>query len=242
MLFVVSLCTWLAGDWVLAASGSSWSGLVPHCSSQCLSRRPEAHSSSSLSVCLILWDRNVACISSASHCALFLSLFPFIILWLGFLFSFLWVCPILWVYGCVRVCVHTHLHGHTFCMFPFPSTLWNLGFCDLAWGFTCITVSRWCECWGLGATPIHSTALCLCHHNCPHICIPWADYKAVEMSGLLSRTMSNVCLYTLIIQDVESFWCKQVKYNCRFLRDKYLWPRCLRAYLCRLPSIPTEWT
>lgn len=63
-----------------------------------------------------------------------LTRFPFLILVSLSNFVSLWLC--------VSVCVHMHLHGHTFCMFPFPSTLWNLGFCDLAWGFTCITVSR----------------------------------------------------------------------------------------------------
>ena len=86
----MNVCTCLAGDWVLEAPGSSWRGLVPHCSSQCLTRRPEAHACSSLSVCLILCDINVACFSSASHCALSVSdsvslshslaLFPFLFL------------------------------------------------------------------------------------------------------------------------------------------------------------------
>lgn len=68
--FVVSLCTCLTGDWVLEAPGSILRGLVPHCSSQCLAGRPEAHTYSFLSVCIIMWDNNVAWIPSDSHCAL----------------------------------------------------------------------------------------------------------------------------------------------------------------------------
>ena len=85
-------------------------------------------------VCLILCDINVACFSSASHCALSVSdsvslshslaLFPFLFL--------------------VWLCAHVHVHVLMFYMIIFPSTLWNLGVCVLAWGFTCIRVSRWC--------------------------------------------------------------------------------------------------
>lgn len=54
---------------MLSSPGSSLRWQVPHCSYQCLTRRPEALACSFLSVCLTLWDSNGACISTDFHCA-----------------------------------------------------------------------------------------------------------------------------------------------------------------------------
>ena len=107
-------------------------------------------------------------------------------------FSILCIGLSLWVY--VRA---QGRPVNMFCMFLFLSTIWNLGVGVLAWGFTCLTVSRWGGSWGLVVPTLNSIALWLCGHKCSYICIYWADYKSVVISGLISRIMCNICLYSI---------------------------------------------
>lgn len=125
---------------MLSSPGSSLRWQVPHCSYQCLTRRPEALACSFLSVCLTLWDSNGACISTDSHCAfsIFVSLSHSLSM---FTFLFLWVCPSL----CICVC--TGLHAYAQLLYVSMSLhTWNLGDWFLASGFTCILASWRCEC------------------------------------------------------------------------------------------------
>ena len=105
--------TCLAGDWVLEPPGSSWRGLVPHGSSQHLIRMTEVHACSSLSVCLIPWDRNVVYISSTSHCVLYVSVSLSHSLTLCF--SILCIGLSLWA------CVHAHVQICEYVLYVFIS-------------------------------------------------------------------------------------------------------------------------
>jgi hypothetical protein len=97
----------------------------------------------------------------------------------------------------VSLCVCTCTNVNRFYMFLFLSTIWNLAVCVfllriyLPNSFQVMWVPS------LVIPTLNSTTLWLCAHNCPFICIPWADYKAVVMSGLISRIMCNICLYSI---------------------------------------------
>lgn len=109
-----SVFTCFEGDWVLEPPGSSWRGLVPHGSSQCLIRMPEVHACSSLSVYLILWGSNVACITLPLIVfPLSLSLFLFHSLTLCF--SILCIVLSLWVY------VHAQVQTCEYVLYVFIS-------------------------------------------------------------------------------------------------------------------------
>ena len=109
-------------------------------------------------------------------------------------FSFSILCIGLSLWACV--CAHVQMWIGFICFYFSP----QFGIKQsvfFSWGFTCLTVSRWCGSWGLVIPTLNTTTLWLCAHNCPFICIPWADYKAVVMSGLISRIMCNICLYSI---------------------------------------------
>ena len=154
----------------------------------CLIRMAEFHACSSLSVCLILWDRNVVYISSTSHCVLYVSVSLSHSLTLCF--SILCIGLSLWA------CVHAHVQICEYVLYVFIS-LHNLAVCVFLLRIYLPNSFQVMCVLGLVVPTLNSIAFWLCGHNCSYICIPWADYKSVVMSGLISRIMCNICLYSI---------------------------------------------
>lgn len=109
---VVILLVWQVTEcWNLqVAAGGAWSHMVLL---NCLIRMAEFHACSSLSVCLIPWDRNVVYISSTSHCVLYVSVSLSHSLTLCF--SILCIGLSLWA------CVHAHVQICEYVLYVFIS-------------------------------------------------------------------------------------------------------------------------
>ena len=139
----------------------------------------------------VLWDSNVAYMPADSHSVLSGSVSVFISYSLA-------LCPFLLICECPSMSLFASTCAYKcFCFIclylpPHFGILWSV-----YWTEDLHAVSRWCESWCLGAPTLNSTVPSLYGDIYVNSCTSWADYKALVMSGLISRIMCNVCLWSV---------------------------------------------